>query len=73
MDSDTGQLMKTSQPTLPLIDNDQPGALECSGAELITLLASLKARGAIVCGMASVCVSRWRLSIHWPQQSPVGK
>jgi hypothetical protein len=47
---------------------NQPRTLECSGSELAGLLADLKARGCIVLGMTSICVSRWRLSLDWPDQ-----
>jgi hypothetical protein len=56
------------QPSL--FESEFPRSLECSGAELGALLADLKARGAVVLGMASVCVSRWRLSLDWPIQKP---
>jgi hypothetical protein len=46
-----------------LFDREQTNAIECSGAELGALLASLRERGAVVLGMASVCcpagVFRW--------------
>jgi hypothetical protein len=51
-----------------LFDRSQPAAVECSGPELGALLASLRERGAVVLGMASVCVSRWRLSLGWTTQ-----
>jgi hypothetical protein len=70
--SETKSAKSANQPTSPL-NREHPASLEVAGSELVDVLASLKARGAIVCGMASVCVSRWRLSIHWPQQPPVGK
>ena len=53
-----------------LFDREQPNVIECFGAELPALLASLRERGAVVLGMASVCVSRWRLSLDWPTQKP---
>jgi hypothetical protein len=68
MDSDTVQPMKTTsaQTTFAAVrDWTRPTTLECSGAELAGLLADMKARGCIVLGMASVCVSRWRLSLDW--------
>jgi hypothetical protein len=58
--------MTIEQPT------NQPRTLECSGSELAGLLADLKARGCIVLGMASICVSRWRLSLAWPDQPGAG-
>jgi hypothetical protein len=48
-----------------LFETEFPRSLECSGAELPALLASLRERGAVVLGMTSVCVSRWRLSLDW--------
>jgi hypothetical protein len=59
--SETNSANSANQPA-----DEKPGTLECSGAELVALLASLRARGAIVLGMTSICVSRWRLSIEWP-------
>jgi hypothetical protein len=53
-----------------LFDHEQPSVMECSGPELGALLADLKARGAVVLGMASICVSRWRLSLEWPDTTP---
>jgi hypothetical protein len=49
-----------------LFDREQPSAIECSGTELAALLDLLRTRGCIVLGMASICVSRWRLSLEWP-------
>jgi hypothetical protein len=48
-----------------LRDWTRPTTVECSGAELLPLLADMKARGCIVLSMTSVCVSRWRLSLDW--------
>ena len=48
-----------------LFDREQTNAIECSGAELGALLDSLREHGAVVLGMTSVCVSRWRLSLDW--------
>jgi hypothetical protein len=61
--------MKTaSQPTLPGV-TDNPAVVECSGGELAGVLASIRERGGIVCSMASVCVSRWRLSLQWTPET----
>jgi hypothetical protein len=59
------------QPTL--FDHEQPSVMECSGPELCALLASLRNRGCIVLGMTSICVSRWRLSLDWPDTTSGAK
>ena len=53
---------------LVLFAADRPTEIEVSGGELATVLADLKARGCTVLGMASVCISRWRLSLDWSKQ-----
>jgi hypothetical protein len=59
--------MSAMQPSL--FEIEQPRELECSGAELSALVESLRARGAIILSMTSICVSSWRLSLDWPNQS----
>ena len=59
--------MSAMQPSL--FDREQPAAVECHGAELAALVESLRARGAIILSMTSICVSSWRLSLDWPNQS----
>jgi hypothetical protein len=46
---------------------ERPSVLELSGSELLTEIPRLKAAGATVFGMTSICNSRWRLTLHWPQ------
>jgi hypothetical protein len=66
--------MRSTKNALQLdpYEREQPSAVECSGPELAALLADLKARGAVVLGMASICVSRWRLSLEWPDSPKAG-
>lgn len=60
--------MKASQPTLPGVP-DYPATVECSGAELHGVLASLRARGATVYSMTAICNARWRLNLQWPPKT----
>jgi hypothetical protein len=55
----------TKQPGL--FDSEFPRSIECAGGELSALIADLKARGAVVMGMTVICVSRYRLSLYWPE------
>jgi hypothetical protein len=52
-----------------LFEAENPRLIECSGGELLPLVAGLKARGCIVLGMAAICVNRWRLTLDWPKQN----
>ena len=57
-----------SQPLL--FDATKPRSLEVAGGDLVGVLASLKAQGAHVGGMALVNRGRWRLTmIDWPNQN----
>ena len=55
----------TKQPGL--FDSEFPRSIECVGGELAALIADLKARGAVVMGMTVICLSRYRLSLYWPE------
>jgi hypothetical protein len=50
-----------------LFDSEFPRLIECNGGELDGLIYDLKERGAVVMGMAVICVSRYRLSLYWPE------
>jgi hypothetical protein len=52
-----------------LFEVERPTEVECSGSELLPLLADLKARGAVVLCMTVVCTSRYRLTLGWPRQA----
>ena len=55
----------TKQPGL--FDSEFPRLIECAGGELDGLINELKERGAVVMAMTVVCVSRYRLSLYWPE------
>lgn len=59
--------MTTTAKQPGLFDAEKPRSIECAGGELLPLIADLKARGAVVAGMAVICVSRYRLSLYWPE------
>lgn len=59
--------MNTTTKQPGLFDHVQPATVECSGPELAALIADLKARGAVVLGMARLCGANYRLMLHWPE------
>jgi len=48
-----------------LFETEQPSAVECCGAELLPLIAELKARGVVPFAMTAICPGRWRLFLDW--------
>lgn len=47
------------------LPTDQPTSVECSGADLLTVLADLKTRGAKVMALHVIGIARYRLSLSW--------
>ena len=61
--------MKTTAKQPGLFDSGFPRSIECNGGELAGVIADLKARGAVVLGMAAICNATYRLALHWPNEA----
>jgi len=59
--------MNTAKQT-GLFDAEFPRSVECSGGELLPLVASLKASGCCVLATTVTGTSGWNLAVDWPNQ-----
>ena len=62
-----GIKMNTAKQT-GLFDAEFPRSVECSGGELLPLVASLKASGCCVLATTVTGTSGWNLAVDWPNQ-----
>jgi hypothetical protein len=63
-------VQKVQEPIMTLFPKlfvtERPTSLDCDGPALLTLLESLRQRGAVVHRLDVVCNASWRLWLHWP-------
>ena len=52
--------MNTTTKQPGLFDSEFPRSIECNGGELSAVIADVKARGAVVLGMAVICAQGGR-------------